>query len=266
VADAGNPNLKAETGKSLTLGGVFTPRFLPGFSFSADYFRITVTNLISQLSAQTVINQCVDLPSINNQFCPLVFPRDQFGLFSSPAAIQTSFNFAKQTSRGIDFDLSYRHRFANGSRVNLRGIATYTLERTNFTDFNNPNFGNRILSELGDPVFSGTLIAGYGIGKFDLKYTLQYIGSMTDFAYEDTHSFEGRPPQNADVANIVDTGAVWYHNIRLDYTINKYNFYLGVDNVFNKLPPLGLTGAGGGSGIYSNFGRMVYAGVVMDLR
>ena len=266
VSDAGNPNLKAETGKSLTLGGVFTPRFLPGFSFSADYFRITVTNLISQLSAQTVINECVDLPSINNQFCPLVFPRDQFGLFSSPAAIQTSFNFAKQTSRGIDFDLSYRHHFANGHRINLRGIATYTLERTNFTDILNPTFGNRILSELGDPVFSGTLIAGYGIGKFDLKYTLQFIGSMTDFAYEDTHSFEGRPPQNADVADNINTGAVWYHSIRLDYTINKYNFYVGVDNVFNKLPPLGLTGSGAGSGIYSNFGRTVYAGVVMDLR
>jgi outer membrane receptor protein involved in Fe transport len=268
VSDQGNPNLKAETGRSVTLGGVFTPRFLPGFSFSADYFAITVTNLISQLSAQTVINECVDLPTIQNQFCALVNPRNQFGLFGTPAAIQTGVNFAKQNSRGIDFDLSYRKNFANGQRLNLRGFATYTLERTNFTDVTNPNFGDRILSELGDPVFSGTAIIGYGIGKFDLRWTTRFIGSMTEFAYEDTHPFEGRPPQNVDVANNINTGPVWYHDIRVDYNINKYNFYVGIDNLFNRQPPFGglLTGAGAGSGIYTNYGRFFYAGAVLDLK
>jgi outer membrane receptor protein involved in Fe transport len=266
VEDVGNSNLKAETGKSITVGGVFTPRFIPGFSLSVDYFDITVTSLIQQLSANAVANLCVDQPTINNQFCALLFPRDQFGLFGSPAAIQQPFNFAKQKSRGIDFDLSYRHRLANGNLINLRGIATYTLERTNFPDILNPSFQDRILSELGDPVFSGTVIAGYTLGHFDLRYTLRYIGSMTDFAFEDTHAFNGSPPLNADVADNVNTGAVWYHDVRLGYTINKYNFYVGVDNVFNKLPPLGLTGAGAGSGIYDNFGRFVYAGATLDLR
>src|SRR6185437_3322794 len=263
---AGNPNLTAETGKSLTVGGVFTPRFIPGFSLSVDYFRINVTNLISVLGAQQILNLCVDQPSINNNFCPLIFPRDQFGLLQSPGLLSAGVNFAKEISRGIDFDLSYRHRFANGLRVSLRGIATRTLERTDFTDPTNPNLGNRILSELGDPAFSGTMIAGVGMGKFDLKYTLRFIGSMSDFPYEDTHPFAPAcvgagecPPFNSDVASNVNTGAVWYHDVRLDYTINKYNFYVGVDNVFNKMPPLGLTGAGAGSGIYDNFGRFVYA-------
>jgi outer membrane receptor protein involved in Fe transport len=64
----------------------------------------------------------------------------------------------------------------------------------------------------------------------------------------------------------VNTGAVWYHDLRVDYTIHKYNFYVGVDNLFNRLPPLGLTGAGNGSGIYDNFGRTFYAGAVIDLK
>jgi outer membrane receptor protein involved in Fe transport len=269
---AGNPNLTAETGKSLTLGGVFTPRFLPGFSFSADYFRITVTNLISVLSAQTILNACVDAASINNNFCPLINPRDQFGLLASPALLSAGVNFAKQKSRGIDFDLSYRHRVGPG-RLDLRGFATYTLERTDFTDPRNPNLGNRILSELGDPVFSGTAIAGYTLGHFDLRYTLRYIGSMTDFNYEDNHKFSPGctsattcPPFNSDRADRFNTGAVWYHDIRVGYTVNKYNFYVGVDNLFNRLPPLGLTGVGAGSGIYSDIGRFFYAGAVLDLQ
>ena len=74
------------------------------------------------------------------------------------------------------------------------------------------------------------------------------------------------PPFNSDIADRTDTGATWYHDVRLGYTINKYNFYVGVDNVFNRLPPLGLTGSGQGSGIFTNTGRFVYAGATLDLQ
>jgi outer membrane receptor protein involved in Fe transport len=273
ITSAGNPDLKEEVGNSFTLGTVITPRFIPGFSFSADYFNIRVTNLIAVLGGNTILNQCFGASSLNNQFCSLLSPRDSFGLFQSPALISAGVNFAKQTSRGIDFDLSYRKRFANGHRLDLRGIATYTLTRTNFTDPVDPNHGDRILGELGDPVFSGTMIAGYGIGPFDLRYTLRYIGSMTDWAYEDTHAFGpgctdgGCPPFNSDVADHINTGSVWYHDVRLNFTVkDRYQMYLGVDNIFDRLPPLGLTGAGAGSGIYSNVGRFFYAGFIVDLK
>jgi len=273
ITSAGNPNLKEETGKSITLGAVITPRFIPGFSFSADYFDIKVTNLISVLGGQTILNQCFGGSDINNQFCQLLGPRDAFGLFIEPALTSAGVNFAKQTSRGVDFDLTYRKRFANGHRLDLRGIATYTLNRTNFTDPTDPKHGDRQLSELGDPVFSGTMIAGYGIGPFDLRYTFRYIGSMTDWDYEDTHSFgpgctdAGCPPFNADIADRINTGSVTYSDIRLNFTIkNRYQMYLGVDNLFDRMPPLRLTGAGAGSGIYSSIGRFFYAGFIVDLK
>ena len=265
ITSQGNPNLQEEVGKSLTLGGVLTPAFLPGFAFSADYFNIKVTNLIAVLGGQTILNECVDQPTVNNQFCQLLFARDSFGLFPSPALISAGVNFAKQTSKGIDFDTSYRHRFSNGLRLDMRGIATYTLERNNFIDPTNPGFADRQLSELGDPVFSGTLITGLGLGKFDVRHTMRYIGSMTMWDYEDTHSVQGRPPNNPDVADHIRTGAVTYHDIRLGFTIPHFNFYLGVDNIFNKMPPFGFTGAGGQSSIYSNTGRFYYAGAIIDL-
>ena len=152
------------------------------------------------------------------------------------------------------------------SRSLAVSTSTYTLERTDFPDILNKNFKDRILGELGDPVFSATGIAGYTMGHFDLRYTLRYIGSMTDFDFEDTHSFDGNPPLNPDIADRINTGAVWYHDVRLGYTVNKYNFYVGVDNVFNRKPPLGLSGSGGFSGIYSNLGRFFYAGAVLDLK
>jgi hypothetical protein len=41
---------------------------------------------------------------------------------------------------------------------------------------------------------------------------------------------------------------------------------VGVDNVFNRLPPLGFTGAGAGSGIYNDIGRFFYAGAVLTFK
>jgi outer membrane receptor protein involved in Fe transport len=267
IVSSGNPNLEEEVGKSLTIGGVLTPRFLPGFSFSADYFDIKVENLIAVLGGNTILNLCFgSAGGVNNQFCQLLFPRDQFGLFQEPALLSGGVNFAKQTSKGVDFDMSYRKRFANGNRLSLRGIATWTTERNNFTDPVNPALADRQLGELGDPVFSGTLITGYGIGRFDLRYTFRYIGHQEIFAYESRHAFQDRPPTNPDVATITRYPVVTYSDVRLSYTIpNKAEFYVGVDNLFDKLPPLGLTGTGAGSAIFSNIGRFFYAGVVLDL-
>ena len=46
---------------------------------------------------------------------------------------------------------------------------------------------------------------------------------------------------------------------------SKYNLYLGIDNLTNTKPPLGLTGIGGGSGIYDNRGRFGYVGFMAKL-
>lgn len=261
----GNPNLQEEVGKSLTIGGVLTPRFLPGFSLTVDYFDIKVNNLIATLGAQTILNQCVDLSDVNNQFCAVVFGRDPAtGFFNDPALLSSGINFAKQTSRGIDADLAYRHTFDNGSRVSVRGLATYTLERTNFVDPTDPTFGDRQLSELGDPVFSGTMILGYGQGPWDLQYSLRYIGRQTISTYEATHSFQGRPPTNPDVTPQVFYPDVFYHDARVSYKVNdKYRFYLGVDNIFDRMPPLDLLGTEGGSP-FSSIGRYFYAGAQVD--
>ena len=263
--DAGNPHLQEEVGKSLTIGAVITPRFLPGFSLTVDYFDIKVTNLIAVLGAQTILSQCVDQPNINNQFCALLNPRDAFGLFTTPALIASGVNFARQTSRGIDADLAYRRSLGGGVRLNLRGLATYTLERNNFTDPTNATTVDRQLSELGDPVFSGSLIAGLEYRQFTLQWTTRYIGGMNIFSYETIHSQNGNPPTNPDIATHFYYPAVWYHDARFETRINdRYRMYVGVDNVFNRLPPFGLTGTGAGGAIYTNVGRFFYAGAQVD--
>jgi len=268
IISSGNPFLTAETGKSLTLGGVLTPRWVPGLSLSVDYYRIRVTNLIATLGAQTILNQCVDLPTINNQFCQLIFPRDAAGDFASPVLISAGVNYAKQEADGIDFELAYRHNFSNGHRFNLHGVMTYVLKRNNFTDPVNATFGDRQLSELGDPQWAANLNLGYGIGHFNLSYSLNYIGKQTIGSYESQHSYQGRPPTNADLTQEVWYPAVLYHAARLDIKVpqggkDKFDFYIGMDNIFDSKPPLGLLGTAGGDP-FDSIGRYVYAGATVD--
>ena len=270
---AGNEDLLEETGKSLTLGAVVTPRWVPGLSLTVDYYRIRVENLIATLSAQQILNTCVDLPDLSNQFCSFIFPRqtddpatadNEEGLLASPALVSSGINFARQEADGIDMEVAYRRTFGNGHRLNFRGVATRVLKRNNFVSPTDPKFGNRVLGELGDPKWAAQANITYGVGKFDLRYSVNYVGKATIGQYENYFSFQGRPPENPDFTEERFYPDVAYHALRGNFEIkDKFNFYLGVDNMFDKKPPLGLLGTAGGDP-YDSIGRYFYAGATVD--
>ncbi|HTU09934.1 MAG TPA: TonB-dependent receptor [Allosphingosinicella sp.] len=266
---AGNSTLEEETANSLTIGAVFTPSFLPGFSLTVDYYSIRVNNLIQLLVPQNILNLCVDQANTNNPYCALINPRNGFGLFANQDDILLSrvANFARQDSRGIDFDLAYHHRFGNGHVLNVRAIATVVLERTDFVNPTDPAFGDRLLGEVGDPALAANFQVEYGAGPWDLRYTLNYIGRQTVPAfYESQHSFQGRPPTNADISDREWFPDLFIHGIRMGYRVNEqFRFYAGIDNFTDRQPPLGLLGTGGGEGVDA-IGRYFYAGVLVNWR
>lgn len=285
VNQGGNPLLEAETSKSYTLGVVAEPRFMPGFSASVDYYNITVNKVIANISGNQILANCFDRPSLDNQFCDLVAPRQPDGSLPLTGALNIApVNFAKLTAEGVDFDVRYRHTFDNNDRLNLRVIATHALDRTNFLDVDNPDLPNIVRGELGDPKWAFNFNAGYTRGPVTLSYSMRWIGKQFIGAAENyiPHSVAcpnsgtiprttstctpgaivTAPPANPDFTAEVFYPVRAFHDVRLDFRVNEdFNFYFGADNVTDKLPPFGLTGAGGGSGIFNNTGRFFYAGV-----
>ena len=283
----GNPTLNAERGKSLTIGMVLEPHWIPGLTFTVDYYRITVTNLIASLGAQTIINLCYDSPSLANPFCATVNRDPSTGLFVQPAVISGGVNFAKQKTEGLDFDLSYRHTFGNGDKISFRTIATRVMLIDNYVDPTRPDLPDRQLSELGDPKWAANMSLNYDFGPVDFTYTARYIGKQTIGSFEAQNrytgicpssgpsagitGFSGRTctpgqlalldPSNNDLTQEVYYPGVIYHNVRLNFSVddNKFNFYVGIDNVMDKKPPFGLLGTAGGDP-YDTYGRFLYAG------
>ncbi|HYW17034.1 MAG TPA: TonB-dependent receptor [Allosphingosinicella sp.] len=266
----GNPNLSEESSDNYTVGFVLTPRFVPGLSISVDGYDITVDKVISTVAAQTVVNQCYDSPTLENPFC------DQFqraGTGGGPrgeepfrilegSLFSGALNFAKLERRGIDTEIAYRKKFGWGT-ASLRGTWTHVLRNRNFLNPTNPNFANSFMRELADPQDEVNVNASVKAGKYTLGYQVRYIGKQYLNTYEDYNSINGQPPQNADYADIIYYPAVFYHDARFGIDVTeRFNFYMGVDNILNRMPPFGLTGIGGGSGIFDNRGRNFYAGVV----
>jgi outer membrane receptor protein involved in Fe transport len=268
----GNPGLEAEKSKSTTLGGVLTPRFLPGFSLSADYYNIRVDSAISGVAAQTILNLCYDLPSLDNPFCALFQRGDAagnnahagvpFGITPN-SLLQSPVNFAKLRARGVDVEAAYRGRIGNVGQLSSTLTYTRVLDLSQFVDPTDPSFEDRLLSELGNPKDSFNWNSSLQRGRFTLGYQMRYIGKMVLNFAEDIYSVNGDPPQNEDFYVKKFYPSRWYHDARLGIDVtDRYNFYLGVDNLTDTKPPINASGIGGGSSIYDVRGRFYYAGAV----
>jgi outer membrane receptor protein involved in Fe transport len=270
IISGGNPNLKAETSDSYTLGAVYTPAGVPGFSLSVDFYNVKVSGVITSVTAQNILNLCYDSATLNNPFCGLFQragaaggPRgeQQFRILEG-SLLQSTANFARTQARGIDASIGYRKTFDFGT-VNLNAIWTRVVDRSQYTNPADPTRQDVLRLELGDPENQVNFNGSLKVGKFTLGYQLRWIDKMLLNTYEDYFTVGGRNPENADYAEVKFYPEVFYHDLRAQIDINqKFNLYLGVDNVTDTKPPFGLTGVGAGSGIYDVKGRYMYAGFV----
>ena len=283
IISGSNTNLKPEVSKSLTIGGVLQPRFIPGMSLSVDYYDIKVNGVIVSLAAQTIANSCYDQPTLDNPLCK-VFTRwrgpgtspggYQPGQILENSLVSAPVNFAKRTRRGIDVNFNYRTSLSDKVKFDTSVIYVHGLESSNFENPAIPTFENRILSELGDPKNEFRWDVDVEVDDFTVGYRMHYIGPMYVNAYEDFNELpsactvNGCPPNNADYADIHTYSSVFYHDVRFQWNMRSlggfgkdFQLTLGIDNILDKKPPLGSTATGAGSSIYDVRGRNLYMGV-----
>jgi outer membrane receptor protein involved in Fe transport len=273
IRSGSNPLLTAETSKSLTVGAVVTPRFLPGFDVTVDYFDINVQNVITAATAQQIVDLCYD----RNQFCDL-FQRNLTGGTLSGgevpgeiikgSLIQASLNFASLKRRGIDVQVNYNHNLFADAFLSVRGYYTHLLKNSDYTDPTDPTYETRNLGQLGDPKDEFTFNADLTIKKFTVGYGMHYIGPMLTTDYANLYSINGNPPQNPEIYNITRYPSVFYHNVRASVQLGStrddkrgMEWFIGVNNVGNRHAPLNATGLTANSSIYDVLGRSFFSGV-----
>lgn len=255
----GNPDLNEETAKTLTLGAVFQPRFARGFSLTVDYYRIKLKNAIGIIGQQTSLDECMT-GNGDALFCDNI-TRDATGRVTQVDAF--NLNTGSFLVSGIDTQVKYSTTFGESGRFDLSGFWTHLLkqQQTSYP-------GGPTQKEVGqlDCYSCGRLGTGFrdkvnvsatvGWDNVSLNWRVNYLSSVVDDLTDPDRT---------------STGAYWYHDAQLRFAVDdkkKYEFYLGVDNVFDKKPPVfgdtnpvTFPGAQTSATTYDLYGRLFYAGV-----
>lgn len=228
----GNPDLQEETATTFSAGFVLQPTFIPGFSLTVDYWDIDIENAISTVSAQDIVDLCVDSSSINNEYCPLI------GRVSNPASPQFGgFNFLRQSSvnfgrleaAGVDFQALYRFDLGqNTFSIGVGGTIQDKLDR--YFDPADPTKVDPELGELFYPKEAGTAFIGYDRGGLSLKWTTNYQGEQLLAGAEIEDYLDIFGPS-------VMMDPVYVHNVSGSYRMdNGISLRAGVNNVTNEEP------------------------------
>jgi outer membrane receptor protein involved in Fe transport len=114
---AGNPELEPEDAKTTSFGAVYRPAWLSSFSFSADYYDITIDDSIFTPDGQIVIDQCV---AGVTSLCSAII-RNASNVITQLRVLPQ--NVLSETISGIDFEASWR------GPVTVRVLASHIMDR-----------------------------------------------------------------------------------------------------------------------------------------
>jgi outer membrane receptor protein involved in Fe transport len=252
VTTGGNPNLKPETSNSLTLGVVLQPKVLPGFDVTVDYYKIDIRNVITEFSYTTLLNLCVDLPTIDNPYCARI-ARDP--VTHGPVTIRSNeLNAARLYTSGIDAGINYRHRLGAG-QLHLSFKGSYLFDRVTETTPGDPTGDVVADGNYLNPRFRATLLTGYSIGKFSALIATRFMSAST---------YDLKQIDNPEAYPTNYVPPTLYNDVSMQYRVNEhYRIGFGVKNVTDKKPPL-LPATIVNSTMYDLVGRYFYVTAKAD--
>lgn len=236
VISSGNENLRPETSKQFTLGMRFEPS--TRFGMGLDLWDVKLRDAVSSVSEQQAWSDTTKF-------------RDLYTTYTEPATGDTywafrrsSVNIGKSHYRGIDWDLTGRHRFGFGTlTASVNGThmlkADYTRPGTdddwtnsmNYFGINNAvTFRNiaRFTATLDTGALSNSLIANYRNGYTDAQATVRNTSTG----------------KNESLRLEVPSHTTFDWQLRYKVT-DAFTIRGGIKNLFDRDPPLSLRASSG---------------------
>ena len=259
-----------ENGKSFSYGFVYDPRWLPGLSVNADYYRILLDNLIVSGAgiAQTILTQCFNS---GGSICSDII-RNTDG--SIKYIVEAPFNSGNLVDQGLDVGAHYRMpETAYGQfRFGLDGtyIENWNIDQGGFTQ----HLAGHFDKTFGN--FSRVRLKGavdWNLGPVVANWTARYYSPLTAGYANPCLGPSAAQGDNASGCNdypqlnhaVLHYGAMTYHDFSVGYTVEPINLFVsvGVDNAFDKRPPLlflnNVANANTDVSTYDTIGRFYHA-------
>lgn len=259
----GNPNVGPETGKTFTLGAVFSNPFgVDRLSFTIDAYRIELSDTISPVSSTTVYNNCFNFDGasnptydVTNEWCRLITRNAVTGDRATVDAVYS--NLGTLTTDGVDLSVNWSHDIGPG-RLGIN---------TSMNFLNTFEYQPSSTSPLIDA--KGTADQG-GLFTFRANTNFDYTWNAVNVGLGWVHlsSLKNAAAALNPATTIEGTPSYDLFNMYAGYHWDKYSIRFGIDNLLDKKPLVYGNNPGVDSNtdqtlpqFYDPLGRRFYIGV-----
>ncbi|TWB38655.1 TonB-dependent receptor domain-containing protein [Nitrospirillum pindoramense] len=264
--EGGNTALQPEAADTLTVGTVITPTFLPDLTFSADYYNINIDGTINGIGADLILNNCAK--GINTSyFCPLVHRDPTTGslwLGTNGYVVNTNQNTGRLEQSGIDFNANYRVDLADVG-LDKVGALNFNLSGTYLIDF-----VTQALPGSDGYDCAGLYGANCGVpapvwrhkvrATWDTPWDAQVSVAWRHLSSVDWERVSSNATlHGTTIPNLSHIDSYDYFDFSGSYQVSDWlTLSGGVNNVFDKDPPLATTQVSSSAYINGNTYSQVY--------
>ncbi|PHZ84422.1 TonB-dependent receptor domain-containing protein [Paremcibacter congregatus] len=248
---------------------------------SVGFFDIKIKDTIRSVSGATILNRCFnDAPGLASPFCSRV-SRDagRPDILNFVSNIDASFlNLGEVRSQGFDVNARVRASFDDvfGETMDVTWSTNVTfqtkLEEKIFID----DEADELLGDFGNPKTSLSSTLSFNVDKIQVNLQGRYFtGTEASLAAKqqnnDNCDTPGQPSTTYAgqplLTDVCTAGAAYYQDMSVTYSAESFTVSAGINNVFDKNPPLVNLGAGSNranrvtSSGYDQFGRSFFLNV-----
>ena len=250
VLTGGSKTLSPETSKSYVAGFAYAPGWASdrawskSLSLEADYYSITVDNAIASPSADVLINTCVD--TLDSVACGAITRSVTGQITQIRGTLQ---NIASIESAGIDLSLAYQAPPTPlgdfGVLLTANFLGEYSVKTPSATGVTTVAYKGTETGEQAYPKQKTNLTVTWQKDNLFASLTGRYIGDVIETAADDNR-----------MSSVVFTDLQFgWAPKRFN---GKYEITAGVNNLFDKTPPICLSCGGYDPSTYDIIGQFSY--------
>ncbi len=230
----GNPDIRAEKGKTNTLGAVLTPRALKGFSLTVDYYSIKIKDAVGQIQPVDALSSCyITDPRADNPLCQAVTRNPTTGRIQDGFPVDRNLAFIKQ--EGIDVDTSFKQDVPFGLPGRKLTWQYQAAIVKNYTIQKNP---------VLDPIDCK--------GSYAFRCSSDAVSLVApDYRHRASITWDGNAittqlgwkrigkVRDSNVGSTETISAQDYFDVNISWRapVNGLTLNFGIDNISNKQPP-----------------------------
>jgi iron complex outermembrane receptor protein len=232
---------------------VLTPTFLPGFTFSVDWYNLNMTGQIATVSQNLILSTCT--VNINDPLCAALVFGGTNGALSIINRVPININSVRTS--GMDIAASYATELWDGT-LSVGLNANYTDELTILSPGSPVDDYAGVLGASAPPQTSGQpkwragFSANYKTGPYSVTTQVRFLGSAILNNTWNTGNLATAATRWTVADNVFQVDPTAYLDLRASYDLTEnLQVYTAVDNILN-IPPQMVPGYSGG--IQSNGG------------